>query len=177
MLYFRMLRHLQTIALIARWLIAAVLLFAALRMLHGAMRSDNSLAVLGQLLVGMAMLVAAPIVVRPTLARWAAAPINALLDSIYLPTTTEPPPVDYTLAHLYRRQRRYAESLEEYRKIIHYHPQEVGAYLEGIQTAFAWEAPEMAAQIYRRGRRRLRTPADQEVLREAFASRRLTNAV
>ncbi len=104
---------------------------------------------------GLAMLITSCLFIGPEIVHWTVYPIHYALDAILLPSETLRPPVDYTLARFYHRQRRYEEACEEYFKIIEYHPQEVSAYLEGIEAATSANQRATAHKFYRLGLRKL----------------------
>ena len=157
-------------AVIVRWIVAIALLWVAVRLLVGAANGGDYLGAFAKCLYGFAAMMSGVILLGPELVRWAAIPIQRLLTSILFPGGSGTPPVDYTLARFYRRQARHDESVEQYLKIVHYHPQEIAAYLEGIDAAIAATDPESARKLYRSGMRRLRTPAARHQLELTYKS-------
>lgn len=117
--------------------------------------ADSMMGTFAGCLFGLAMLITACLFVGPEFVHWAVSPIHRALDAILLPSETLRPPVDYTLARFYHRQMRYDEACEEYFKIIEYHPQEVAAYLGGIEAATAANQRATAHKFYRLGLRKL----------------------
>ena len=154
-------------ALLARWVAAALTGGGGMVLLARVMSAEdnNWVAVFGKSLFGVAGLISGVLLVAPEVVGWALAPFHGLLDRILLPSESGPPPVDYTLARLYAGQMRYEESCEEYAKIVHYHPEQVSAYLEGIDAARRAGNAALARKFYRSARRRVRT-ADQRLLLE-----------
>ncbi len=143
-------------SVIVRWVVAGLIALAGLRILIGVMtHGENMMAVFGKSLYGLAMLITACLFIGPEIVHWTVYPIHRALDSILLPSESLRPPVDYTLAHFYHRQMRYEEACEEYFKILEYHPQEVAAYLGGIEAATAVNDRATAMKFYRKGMRRL----------------------
>lgn len=143
-------------SVIVRWVVAGVIVLAALRMLVRVVtHPDNMISAFVGSLFGLAMLIAACLFVGPEIVHWTVYPIHRALDAILLLSETLRPPVDYTLARFYHRQMRYEEACEEYVKILQYHPQEVAAYLGGIEAATAGNRRATAHKFYRLGRRKL----------------------
>lgn len=103
-------------------------------------------------LFALAGLLVTVLLVAPDVVGWVLTPVNRLIDNILLPNDSGPPPVDYTLAHFYRRQMRYEEACDEYMKIIRYHPRELRAYVEGMLTAGEGGQTGLAARFHRLGR-------------------------
>jgi len=114
--------------------------------------------------------------VAPELVRWAVLPFNRVIDAILLPGESGTPPADYTLARFYCQQMRYDEAYEEYLKIIHYHPRELAAYVEGMMTAGQAGRIDVAARFHRRGRRVFRNAEIRRRLQVAIEDSRLTAA-
>jgi len=119
-------------------------------------------------LFGFASLISAAIVVAPEMASWIATPFIRVIDNIYFPQTSDPPPVNYTLAHFYREQFRYHLALQEYNKIISFHPFELKAYTEGIQTAFEANDQKSARKFFRRGHRKFSRSPNRILLKKIF---------
>lgn len=141
---------------IIRWIVGGLIGLAGLRMLLRVMtQSENMISAFGGSLFGLATLITACLFVAPEFVGWAVMPIHRALDAVLLPSETLRPPVDYTLARLYHRQMRYAEACEEYFNVLRYHPQEVAAYLGGIEAATAANQRATAHKFYRMGMRRL----------------------
>jgi tetratricopeptide (TPR) repeat protein len=157
---------------VLRWAIAAALFFGMFHVLKRTTEGgDDYLRVFVQCLFGLASAVAGSVLVAPELAAWAVIPISSAFDAIFLGRRDfDPPPAAYTLARFYREQERYEEALEEYRKIIRYHPEEIAAYLEAIEIAQANALPKVARRLYRTGLRKIRVAADREQLHSAYQS-------
>lgn len=143
-------------SVIVRWVVAGIIGLASLRTLTRVMSQADSMAgAFAGSLFGLAMMITACLFVGPEVVQFVVFPIHRALDAILLPSETLRPPVDYTLARFYHRQMRYDEACEEYFKILEYHPQEVAAYLEGIEAATAANQRAKAHKFYRRGLRKL----------------------
>lgn len=165
--------------ILVRWSIAIGLEYVAVRLLIGAANSGDYLGAVAKCLYGFAILMTGIMLLGPELVRWAAMPIQHVLTGLLFPSQSEKPPVDYKLARFYCRQARHDEAVEQYWKIVHYHPEELTAYLEGIDAAISADLPETAAKFYRSGLRHLRHPEARRELYRAYESakeRRLPNA-
>jgi hypothetical protein len=110
-----------------RWIFAILLEIIAARLLIAGTHSETYLSAFGACLYGFAALIAGAVLLGPELILWAAAPIYRALNSLFFPSATGTPPVDYTLARFYRKRERYDEALEQYFQIVHYHPDELNA--------------------------------------------------
>lgn len=55
--------------------------------------------------------------------------IGTWVSRFFMPAATGIPPVSYVLAERYELERQWEKSLNEYQKIIHYHPKELPAHL------------------------------------------------
>ncbi len=155
-----------------RWLTAGVLGFGAFRILIWTTRASGLAGGFAGAIVGFSVLISSVLLLAPELASWAAAPIHRAINSLIFPGGSVIPPADYTLARLYRKQWRYRESVEEYFKILEYHPQELAAYLEGIATATEAKAPKTRERFLRLGLRKLKDDDACATLRRAFEAAR-----
>jgi len=145
-----------------RWLAAAVLIYLAYRRalvspsptlppeLAEELESSTMPAIPG-LLSGIGLMIAGVACIAPELIYWISMPFQAVFNSIFFPGTREIPPPDYNLTRVYREQERYDEALEAYFRILKHHPQELLAYLEGIETAFDAGVPEKAHKLLQAG--------------------------
>lgn len=119
-------------------------------------------------LYAFAGLLASVLLVSSEVAWWALSPVNRIIDAVLSPGGYEPPPADYTLARMYRGQMRYEEACDEYLKIIRYHPRELRAYLEGMNTAGEARQTGLAARFYRLGKRAFRREETRRKLQAAL---------
>ena len=157
---------------IARWIAAALVGGGGLFLLSRVMTNEtNWVAIFGKSLFGLAALMTGVLLAAPEIVHWALLPFHSVLDRIFLPSESEPPPVDYTLARLYGSQLRYDEACDEYAKIIHYHPEQASAYLEGIQAATLAGNEEQARKFYRAAGRVMRAKDQRQLLENVFAVR------
>lgn len=154
---------------VARWIAALVLLFFAYRRATGIETPAEGVALnIPGLVVGIGLLIAAVACIAPELVEWISMPFRAIFDAIFFPGTRETPPPDYNLARLYREQERHEEALEAYFRILHHHPQELLAYLEGIETAFDCGEPEKGAKLLEMGLRDLPAEGLREQVQRAY---------
>ena len=129
---------------------------------------DNLIFAAVHSLYAFAGLLTSVLLVSSELAWWALTPVNRIIDAVLSPGGYEPPPADYTLARVYRSQMRYEEACDEYLKIIRYHPRELRAYLEGMQTAGEARQTKLTAKFYRLGQRAFRREETRRKLQKGF---------
>ncbi len=167
-------RHRAFVA--ARWLLAGALGTWTARQLFLAGTTDNEATGLLRGFFGIAGVLATVLLLAPDLVGWILTPINGVIDSILLPGERGTPPADYTLARFYVQQLRYDEAIEEYLKIIHYHPRELPAYLEGMMTAGQAQQTALIEKFHRLARRAFRGAKTRERLQIVLENSRLTAA-
>ncbi len=116
---------------------------------------------IGDLLLGMGLIVLGTVAIAPDLVRLAASPFNALVDAVFLPGGhADRPVLNLKLPAYYLREERFEEALEEYRKLIRYHPGEVEGWIGAIDLlATTFDEPRKAHRLYRKARRRFRNDA------------------
>ena len=157
---------------LARWIAAALVGGGGLCLLARVMEAESDwVAIFGKSLFGLAAMISGVLLIAPECVGWALSPFTGLLDRILLPSESGPPPADYTLARLYGGQLRYEEACEEYAKIIHYHPEQINACLEGIDAARRAGNEEQARRFYRAARRILLSADQRRLLENVFAIR------
>ena len=157
---------------LARWTAAALTGGGGMFLLARVMANETDwIAVFGKSLFGLTGLMTGVLLISPECVGWALVPLNSVLDRILLPSDADPPPADYTLARLYGSQRRYEEACEEYAKIVHYHPEQITACLEGIEAARRAGNDAQARKFYRAARRILRTADQRRLLENVYALR------
>ena len=160
----------------ARWLLAGALGAWTARQFHViGQTADPSAGALHGFYM-LAGLLGAVALVAPELVGWAVMPLNVLIEAVLLPGETGAPPADYTLARFYVQQLRYDEAVEEYLKIIHYHPRELTAYLEGMMTAGQAQQVSLIDKFHRLGRRAFRSTKVRAQLQAVLENSRLTAA-
>ena len=143
----------RRVFVVARWLLAAGLAIWTARQLFIAGTTTVLAAGAMHGFFGLAGLLGAAVLAAPEVVGWVISPLHRLIDAVLLPSESGPPPADYTLARFYCRQMRYEEATEEYLKIIHYHPRELTAYLEGTVAAGETGQMELARKFHRLGMR------------------------
>ena len=164
------------VSVVVRWLLACALAVWTAR--QATIAGTTTVEMVGVLrgFFALAGLLVTVLLAAPEVVGWAMVPLHRMVDAVLLPSESEPP-VDYTLAHFYRRQMRYGEAGEEYLKIIRYHPRERRAYLEGIDTAGRAGDAELAHKLHRLGQRNFRSPQIRRQLQAALEGSRLTIAL
>lgn len=123
------------VAVLLRWLLAGGFLYVAVRQMSTALKIDG-LAAAPFLLFGIGSFIVAIFLIAPeTVVRICEFCSRPLTNLVYPNAMADKPPLSYRLAHLYRKQTRYADAVEEYQKIIQYYPRERTAYLELLTLA------------------------------------------
>ena len=123
------------VAVLLRWLLAGGCLYLAVRQMTSALKIDG-LAAAPFLLFGFGAFIVAIFFIAPeTVVKVCEFCSRPLTNIIYPSATAEKPPLSYRLAHLYTKQLRFADAVEEYQKIIRYYPRERTAYLELLALA------------------------------------------
>ena len=159
-------------SVLVRWVAAAAISGSGVWLLASQLSGElNWALVFGKSLFGMAGLLTGILLISPETVLWCLTPVHRMLDHIFLPSESEPPPVDFTLARFYAQRMRYAEACVEYAKIIRYHPEQKAAYLEGIQAAGRSGDKEMCRRFYRRAHRVMCSPGERALLENVYAIR------
>lgn len=123
------------VAVLLRWLLAGGSLYLAVRQMSTALKIDG-LAAAPYLFFGFGAFILAIFLMAPeTVVKICEFCSRPLTGIIYPNATAEKPPLSYRLAHLYTKQLRFADAIEEYQKIIQYYPRERSAYLELLKLA------------------------------------------
>ena len=166
----------KQIVTLVRWLVSAALFYTAYRRVMGGapvVDVETEMEVyqtvgIPSILSGVAFLMGGVAFIAPELIEWGSIPFRIFFNSVFFPGTRETPPPDYNLSLLYREQGRYAEALEAYLKLLKNHPQELLAYIEGIQTSFECGDEESARKFLRMGLRDLTAPEAREHVQRIF---------
>ena len=123
------------VAVLLRWLLAGGCLYFSVRQMMAALKVDG-FAAAPFLFFGIGAFITALLLITPeTVVKICEFCSRPLTNIIYPSATADKPPLSYRLAHLYRKQLRFADAAEEYQKIIHYYPRERTAYLELLALA------------------------------------------
>lgn len=166
----------RNLSAVVRWPVAIGLFITSAWLLVSTARmsgGDDQFITAGiRCLFGLASLIAGAVLIAPELAEWAAIPINHVLGNIFFPGYSEDPPADYRLARHYRKEGRYEEAIQQYFHILGYHPEELLAYLEGMETAFEGGTPNIANDLCRKGLRSLSSPEAHKQVQRIFDSLR-----
>ncbi len=159
-------------AVVVRWLLAGLAGGGGVfELAHVLATEGNMMAAFAKSLFGLAALISAVLFVSPEAVGWAVLPLHRLLDSLFLPSESAPPPVDFNLARFYAKHLRYEEACQEYEKIIRYHPEQTTAYLEGIQAAAQAGDEQLAGKFHRAARRVLRSEVQRGLVENVYAAR------
>lgn len=120
---------------IIRWVLALGSLVFCISQAAAALKTPG-LGAAGYLIISFASLLTFLILISPETILRGCEVFSRLFTTIVLPDDKErKPPLSYLLARRYRKQLRSDEAAAEYRKIIHYYPNERDAYLELIALA------------------------------------------
>lgn len=131
----------------------------------------NSSFLVPGVLMGITFGLAGACLLTPTLAAWAATPFTHFIDQIYFPSgrSTDRPRPHHRLAEYYFLDAQWDLAVEEYQKILRYHPRELRAYLALLDIhANELNQPERAARLFRRGVRKIRDSDQLHRLQEAY---------
>ena len=159
-------------AVTARWTAGALIAAGGVYPFARAVLSGSGdIPLFGKSLLGLFAIISGGVLAAPEIVLWIVSPVHGLLDRLFLPSESEPPPVDFTLARLYGSQLRYGDACEQYLEIIRYHPEEASAYLEGIQAAQKAGDMPLARKFYRGARRMMRTPEQRRLLESVCSVR------
>ena len=121
--------------LIAKWLLAAALLYGAYWFAVRALSYDR-LPAFSYLLLAAAQLISSVILIAPELAHCVGGIISKPFVSLFLPDAKfSRPSLSYILARKFAREMRYQEAVEEYLQIIKHYPGEREPYVEIIRIA------------------------------------------
>ena len=160
------------VTVVLRWIAAGSVGGGGVYVLASTMSHATSwVAVFGRSLFGLAGMIVGVLFVAPEVVRWAVSPISHLVDSILLPSEKIHPPVDFKLARFYGQALRYDEACEEYVKILHYHPDNAEAYLEGIRAAALAGNEALAKKFYHGAQRLMRAGDKRRLLDAVYAAR------
>ena len=98
-------------------------------------------------------------------------PIWRFITGIVFPDDKfDRPPVNYALPRSYRERRRLDDAIEEYLKIIRYHPQELPAYLECMEVMIETGDHAGAQKVRATGMRKLRSAEARRAVQEKLGS-------
>ncbi len=118
-----------------RWLLALACLIFCIRQFQAGLQTAG-LGAAGFLILGFGSMLAVVLLIAPETIVRICEFFSRIFTSIILPDDrSHKPPLSYILARRYRQQLRYSEAVKEYRKIIHYYPDEQTPYVELISLA------------------------------------------
>jgi hypothetical protein len=110
------------------------------------------------------------VILLPEINRCVVLPLLRMVDNIYYPTdSSDRPPLNYRLADAYLGRGHTEDALEEYLHILHFHPQELPAYIAAISILLEREEDELdAKKLFRTGMRKIRNEGHRNALKNAF---------
>ncbi len=95
--------------------------------------------------------------------------IGTWVSRFYMPAATEIPPVSYVLAEQYELEHKWEKSLNEYQKIIHYHPKELPAHLGRMRVILrGFNDAKAAESFFRKSRRRFQEQESLDTLHQEW---------
>jgi tetratricopeptide (TPR) repeat protein len=91
------------------------------------------------------------------------------MSRLYWPKETVVPPPLYFLTESYEQQGRIGEALQEYQKILRYHPQELQAYVGQLRCQAALGLPPSRLwKLYDRSFRMLESDVEKQILTREY---------
>ena len=151
----------RTVIALIRWVLACLLFTVTFWTEVAGLSYDKSF-------VPIAAVVAGGLLIAPELIQWASLPIQAFFSNLFFPSNRDIPPPDYVLTGVYREQGRYDEAIDQYFTIVRNHPEELLAYLEGMETAFENGTPEVAKKFHRLGLQKLKVEVAREQVERSY---------
>ena len=140
---------------IIRWFLGAGCIAGAVLITHRAFDTDNLREAAVFAMVGIGVLIAGALLIAPATASPIAEFIGDCWGGIFFPKARfNKPPLSYTLADFYCRNRRHEEAVREHLKLIRHYPGERKSYLEVIAHCRALGATTMADRYEKRFRKR-----------------------
>jgi|GEM_PF-2136844 len=129
--------------------------------------SGGHLGVFAWMLFAFAAFIPMAILVARPIAEFLASPV----DQLYMPKGEVIPPPPWYLIEKYEKEVRFAEALEEYAKVLHYHPQEYPAHEGRIQLAIHnLRDVDLARKFYLESLRTLQHPQARSDLQNLWRS-------
>ena len=163
----------QTALILARWVVALTLIAKGVLILSrmAGAEGGDTLGTAAYSLFSFAAIIAGVLLAVPELVPWASAPVWRFLTGIVFPDDKfDRPPVNYALPRGYRERRRPDDAIQEYLKIVHYHPQELPAYLECMEVMIEAGDISGAENVRATGLRKLRSAKARRELKEKLDS-------
>lgn len=137
-----------------------------------ANHGGSHMMIFARTLLAFAKGIAGTILIAPSLARVATGPAFRCIDWIYSPGGyARRPPLDYRLADLYRKERKFDQAIERYSEIVHYYPKEVSAHAWLFVLVSQTRGSRQARQVHRSAHRRLRKRDERDEF-EALVEKR-----
>ena len=134
-------------AIKTRWFLALLCAAGGVKLMLDALKM-NSVGAFGHVMGSVLAMVTVVLLISPEtvfkVAEWCARPFTEIL---WPSDRLEKPPLNYRLARHYAQCLRLEEAIEEYRKIIHFYPDEGDAYKELIAVAEQLGDEEVKAEF------------------------------
>jgi len=127
----------ETAFILIRWVIALTFLVKGALLLVGTAGGEGGsfAGSAANALFAFALIIGGVLLSTRELVPWVSAPIWRFITGLVFPDDKfDKPPVNYALARSYKQQHRVDDAIEEYFKIVYHHPQELAAYLEGMEV-------------------------------------------
>jgi hypothetical protein len=163
----------ETALILVRWIIALTLITkGALMLLQSTGGAGGGIAgAAGYGLFAFALAITGVLLIARELTAWVSAPIWRFITGIVFPDDKfDRPPVNYALPRSYRERRKLDDAIEEYLKIIRYHPQELPAYLECIEVMIETGDRAGAEKVRATGLKKLRSAESRREVKEKLGS-------
>jgi len=162
----------KTALMLARWTIGVLMVVqgAAILVKTGGGSFGGMGPSLLSLMLAFGLAVSGLVLIAPELVSWVSSPLWRFITGIIYPDEKyKAPPVNYALPRSYHQRLRHEDAIEEYLKIIRYHPQEQAAYVECIEVMLFTHDLHGARKVMAQGLRKLRTKEAQRQLLEGVS--------
>lgn len=95
--------------------------------------------------------------------------IGIWVSRFYMPAATGIPPLSYVLAERYELERQWEKSLNEYQKIIHYHPKELPAHLGRMRVILrGFDDSKQAESCFRKSQQQFKDQESRDALHQEW---------
>ena len=138
---------------IFRWLLSALFFALFVMLISSLFKKEELGAALGAapyVIFALVFLITAILLLIPETVKPTCNYLSGLITGFIMPDQKfKRPALTYDLARSYIKRARYDDAIVEYKKIIHYYPDEVEAYL-GIISACGLAGETLMAEKYQR---------------------------
>lgn len=95
--------------------------------------------------------------------------IGTWVSRFYMPAASGIPPVSYILAERYELELQWEKSLNEYQKIIHYHPKELPAHLGRMRVILrGFDDSKQAESCFRKSQQQFQDQESRDALHQEW---------